>query len=56
MQYFNIVEKLGLSNSKLARIIIGTSFAWMDLLVYTIGIIVIVIIEKMRNSKGRFSM
>jgi hypothetical protein len=38
LQYFRIVHRLGLQDSKLARIIIGTSFEWADLLVYVIGI------------------
>jgi hypothetical protein len=37
MQYFRLVELLGLGNYKLARIVIGTSFDAMDLLAYTIG-------------------
>ena len=44
-QYFHLVNKLGLQNSKFARTIIGTSFEWTDLATYTAGIIVFVIIE-----------
>jgi hypothetical protein len=46
LQYLNIVEKLGLQNSKIARTVIGTSFAWIDLVCYTVGIIIILIAEK----------
>jgi len=46
MQYFKIVELLGLQHNQLAKIIIGTSFAWMDLLVYTAGIAIVLIAEK----------
>ncbi len=45
LQYFNIVEKLGLENSTLARTVMGTSFAWMDLAMYVIGIIIVVAVE-----------
>jgi len=38
LQYFNIVKVLGLQNSAVARIIIGTSFEWTDLLAYALGI------------------
>ena len=48
LQYINIVEKLGWEKYKLARIVIGTSFSWMDLFCYTIGVIHIVLIEKRR--------
>ena len=47
LQYLNIVEKLGLQNSKIARIIIGTSFSWMDILTYIVGIFVVIVIEKL---------
>ena len=47
LQYFHIVNKLGLAHSKIARIIIGTSFAWMDIVAYTVGIIVVLIAEWM---------
>jgi hypothetical protein len=46
LQYFNIVEKLGLENSKLASVVIGTSFSWNDILAYTIGILLILLVEK----------
>ncbi|MEB3229390.1 MAG: DUF2809 domain-containing protein [Leptolyngbyaceae bacterium] len=46
LQYFRIVDRLGLSESSLARVIIGTSFSWEDLLAYTLGIIVTLLIER----------
>lgn len=39
-QYFNIVDLLGLGKNRLARIVIGTTFTWSDLLAYTIGCVV----------------
>ena len=50
LQYFHIVNILGLENNSMARVVIGTSFAWTDILPYTLGIIAIVIIEKIVNS------
>jgi len=44
-QYFHLVNKLGLQNSKFARTIIGTTFEWTDLATYTAGIIVLLITE-----------
>lgn len=46
LQYFNIVNILGLQNSTVARIVIGTSFEWTDLLAYTLGIALVILIEK----------
>jgi hypothetical protein len=45
LQYFKIVELLGLQQNQLARVVIGTSFAWTDIAMYTIGIIIILIAE-----------
>lgn len=45
MQYFNLVELLGLGEYKLARIVIGTSFAWSDLLAYTAGAVIVGVVE-----------
>jgi Protein of unknown function (DUF2809) len=50
-QYFNIVNMLGLQNSRLAKIIIGSSFEWADLVVYTAGILVVVVTEKVLAPK-----
>jgi hypothetical protein len=46
LQFLNIVEKLHLEKSKIARTVIGTSFSWIDLLTYIVGIAVVLIIEK----------
>lgn len=46
LQYFQIVEKLDLEKSNIARTVIGTSFAWIDLIAYTIGVGVILVVEK----------
>jgi hypothetical protein len=37
MQYFQLVRLLGLQQSNLARILLGTSFAWADMIAYTAG-------------------
>jgi len=45
LQYFHIVEKLGLAGSSLARTAIGSSFEWKDLFLYTAGMFAVVIVE-----------
>jgi len=45
LQYFKIVEILGLQENKLASIVIGTSFAYEDLLAYLLGIVTVLIVE-----------
>jgi len=46
LQYFNIVKMLGLQNSNLARVVIGTSFEWTDLMAYTLGIGLVILLDK----------
>ena len=46
-QYFHIINKLGLQHSKFARIIMGTSFGWTDLVMYTTGTGVVIFIENL---------
>jgi hypothetical protein len=45
MQYFQIVNKLGLEKSTFARTIIGTSFSWIDIIMYILGILTVVLVE-----------
>ena len=45
LQYFNIVDKLGLTDNEIARTVIGYGFEWWDMLAYTLGIATVLIIE-----------
>ncbi len=45
LQYFNIVGILGLGHYTLANVIIGTSFAWLDMIAYTLGVLTVLIAE-----------
>jgi hypothetical protein len=45
LQFFNYVKFLGLQNSRFANIILGNSFAWTDILAYTIGIWIVILTE-----------
>lgn len=49
LQYFDIVHLLGLGKYYLARVVIGTSFEWIDLVAYTIGTLIILGVEKARS-------
>jgi hypothetical protein len=46
LQYFNLVDRLGLRHSRLAVIVIGSSFEWIDLVAYTLGVATVIAIEK----------
>ncbi|MVT45013.1 DUF2809 domain-containing protein [Chitinophaga oryziterrae] len=54
LQYFRIIAWLGLRHSRLACIILGTSFSWTDMLCYTLGIILVIIVEIGRTSKSLY--
>ena len=45
LQYFSIVEKLNLQDNKMVRTVIGTSFAWEDIIAYIVGMAVVVFCE-----------
>jgi DNA integrity scanning protein DisA with diadenylate cyclase activity len=49
-QYLNLVEKLNLQHSRLACTVIGTSFSWIDILTYVIGIAIVIAVEKLTNA------
>lgn len=51
LQYFNFVEVIGLQNSRLANVVLGNSFSWMDIVAYTIGIIIVVWVEAILSSR-----
>ena len=50
-QYFNIIENIGIQDVTIARVIIGNSFSWIDLVAYCLGIVTVLIIEKIIRSK-----
>jgi len=52
MQYFKIIEVLGLQKNAVARTVIGVGFDWIDLLAYTLGVLTILFIEKARLKQG----
>ena len=51
LQYINILEFLGLYHVGFLRILIGTTFSWIDIFCYAIGCMVLLIYE-MVNSKS----
>ncbi|MFT3980851.1 MAG: DUF2809 domain-containing protein [Ferruginibacter sp.] len=47
LQYINIVERLQLQHSRLARVVIGTYFSRIDILAYTIGVVLVLLAERL---------
>jgi hypothetical protein len=46
MQYFHWVDRLGLDHSYFARMLLGNYFSWVDLLMYTLGILLVIVVER----------
>jgi len=46
LQLIGIVDILGLRGVRIAEIVIGTGFSWLDLLAYTLGILFIYFIDR----------
>jgi len=53
-QYFHLVNVLGLERSGLAKILLGTSFSFTDLLMYTLGIATVFVLEHLKASLQNF--
>lgn len=53
LQYWQIIRILGLEDNGIARTVIGTSFAWADILAYTLGIGFIWGMERMKGNFRR---
>lgn len=47
LQHFHIVDRLGLGEYKIARVVIGDFFQWFDLVAYTLGIAAVILTEKL---------
>ncbi len=44
-QYFDVVTFLHLQDNHLARVVIGTSFSWWDIVAYFVGTLVVVLAD-----------
>lgn len=53
LQYIAIVDMLGWEKSVLASTVIGTSFAWLDILAYVVGALLILLVENYLSEKIR---
>lgn len=52
-QYFKLVVVLGLKRWPLANILLGNSFSWIDMLMYTLGILLVVTLEKLAHKQQK---
>ncbi|MBK9557133.1 MAG: DUF2809 domain-containing protein [Bacteroidetes bacterium] len=52
LQYFHIVEVLGLGDNKVATVIIGSKFNTLDIVMYLMGTIAVIVTEKFLKSRA----
>ena len=52
LQYFHIVEVLGLDDNKVATVIIGSKFNTLDIVMYLMGTIAVIVTEKFLKSRA----
>ncbi|WP_426060197.1 DUF2809 domain-containing protein [Hymenobacter sp. B1770] len=45
LQYFNLLHHLGFQHSRLARTLLGSSFSWADMAIYTAGFVAVLVVE-----------
>lgn len=57
LQYFRLVDRLGLSENTLAKTVIGYGFEWWDLLAYTLGVATVLLLErpKRKSAPNRYA-
>lgn len=51
LQYFHFGELLGLKDNKVAMIVLGNSFSWIDIICYLAGGIILYLIEVLAVSR-----
>lgn len=50
LQFFNLLQLLGLESNTFAKLILGSTFHFEDIIAYTLGILTILFIEHKYNS------
>jgi hypothetical protein len=45
LQHFDFVKIIGLENITVVKVILGTSFSWIDIIMYTFGVVFVYIME-----------
>ena len=52
LQYLDLLSWLGWQHWRLARIVLGSHFAWGDMLAYSLGALLVLATEKLRRPAG----
>jgi len=46
LQYFQLVDLLGVRENKVVATVLGSTFSWQDLIAYLFGFLIIIVVEK----------
>ena len=49
LQYIQILDRLGLSENRFIRILIGGTFDWKDIMCYGVGVCILMIFERIKS-------
>ena len=52
-QYLGLIKYLGLGHSRLANLVLGNSFEWIDIVAYTLGALLVWLVEIFAAKKRR---
>ena len=52
LQYLDFVNLIGLGDNRLANVVFGNYFDWGDMLAYTLGIVSVMLVEKLNQYIG----
>ena len=53
LQYLRFVERVGLEENRFASVVMGTNFNWADIVCYTLGILLIILMEWVIEKRHR---
>ncbi|MBF9220408.1 DUF2809 domain-containing protein [Hymenobacter sp. BT662] len=50
LQYVHLLQRLGWEHWRAARVLLGSRFEWADMLAYTIGVALVLLVEQLRRA------
>jgi hypothetical protein len=49
LQYLDLIGRLSLRGSRVANVVLGNYFEWIDIVAYTFGILAVLLVENLRS-------
>lgn len=54
-QHLDLIRILGFQDSGIGKAVLGNSFSWIDILMYSLGILLVLVVERLRGGNVSFS-